>query len=555
MERVANKVRDKLFNVRPALFAALFLSGGILFAYYRILHEISSWWLLGLLPVVLLPLCFCGSFEEFWSKLGALFMLMLFFFGGNVAFALQVESFRDCEYFEGEYLLVGTVENRRVFEDAYVVTLRDVYIGEERVEGRLNAYLPLSFEFEMGISDRVFLRAEVTTNTSLTGDYGFHSDYITKKIRYVAYAEEGRTVRRSDDLLLRLRARMEKVVYAGMDETPAALTMALLTGDVSGTPADLDENMRYGGISHIFAVSGLNVGALFLLCLFLFVKTPLKRLPKWARLLLLIGILTAYSGICSFTASVVRAAVMCVCGYFVKLLGTGSDMLGALGAAGVFILAISPSELFGVGFQLSFMACFGLGLLTKRIQLAFDEGYKSIKKLFPRRYSKEEQEILDSGDTLPLSADERIYRAVTTLISASIAAQITTAPVLLCRFGYLSGWSLLLNFVFVPFTDGIFTLVLLATTIGCCLPLTWCGVLLYPLSVLWSAAMLVFETVDFSSFMLTGMQISLGFCVCYYGVVAFLTDKWNISNTLRQVLLLLFALGGSILFVLENICF
>ncbi len=541
MKKVANEREEKLFNFRPALFAAIFLILGTIFAYFRVAKNISFWWLTAFLPVVFFTLVFSNGKRDLGLRALALLILAAFFAVGALAFKTQVDNFQNCPTLNGEVTVVGTVENKKEYEGEFRLVLRDITVDEESVDGRLKAYLPTSNGEIPAVGDRVVMCGEIATDMDISNDYGVRGTTIAKKIRYRFSATDCVNIGSSGDIVLLVRARMEEVVYAGMDETSAALTLALLTGDDSGIDEGLETNMRYGGISHIFAVSGLNVGALFGFCLFLFAKTPMRRSPKWARFLLVSGILLFYSAICGFSASVVRAAIMCAVGYFVKLLGVGYDLLNALGIAAVFILLLNPVELFGVGFQLSFLACVGLVLLTKPIGQVFDEAKNAFRKRFPRKYTAEEKKLLDSGDTLPLSVGGEIYRFVKTLVAASLAAQIATAPALLLHFDYLSGWALLLNFFFVPFTDGIFTILLVLVGICCILPTAISGVLLYVPAVVWSAAMLVFEVVDFSSFALVGVQLTSWICVSYYGGLLLFSDKLNLSKRARVWLgLLLF---------------
>ncbi len=527
--------KDKLFNFRPALFAAFFLVLGIVFSYFRILHGASYRWLFVLLPVFLLPLLFSRDMEDGLSRLCGVLLLAVFFGIGSISFRSQIIAFQEQPAFCGEYVVVGEVETRKSKEERVALILKNVYVGEEKVGGRLTAYLPIYEAGQIQVGDKVLLRGKVTTDTSLVNSYGFKSAEITKKSCYLLKSEEGcMKVGRTKDPFLLVRSKVEEVVYAGMDETPAALSLALLTGDVSGVDGELMENMRYGGIAHIFAVSGLNVGALYACCLFLFSKTPLKRTPKAARFLLLVGILLFYSGICGFSASVVRAAITCAVCYFTKLFGVGNDLLNALGVAAILILLLSPAELMGVGFQLSFLACLGLFLLTRPIDRIFDGIKNAYAKRFPRKLTKEEEKLLARGDTLPPSVGERAWRAVSGLLSASIAAQAFTFPALIIHFGYVSGWALLLNFFFVPVTDALFTLLLGLVTLACCLPTAFATALLYLPSIAWSTSVLIFECIDFSTFGLFALQISMGACVCYYGGILFLTDKLNVSPRLRK---------------------
>ncbi len=531
--------KDKLFNFRPALFAAVFLSFGIIFAYYRLFYDVSPWWLTALLPLGCV-FFFCRDRRSFHLRGVALVCLAACFAVGFISFRYQVARFEQNVNYDGEHVVVGTVVSRSKNEEKTRVTLQDIYIDEKRVEGMLDAYLPHSFSLDIQIADKVVLCGRITTDMHLFNEFGFRSSAIRDNRCYQLTVEKGSVVGRADDIFLRLRSKMEGTLYAGMGETPAAVTFAVLTGDISGMEEGLSENMRYGGIAHIFAVSGLNIGALYAFCLLLFSLPLLRNLPRWTKFLLLAGIIILYSGICGFSASVVRAAIFCVLSYFSKLVGIKTDLLESLGISALGILSLQPSQLFDVGFQLTFAACAGLAFFTKPIGHVCDE----CRNLFVKsRFTAYEK---------PLSVGDRIYRWFSQMFSATLAAQIATAPLLIIRFGYLSGWALLLNCIFVPIVEAAFTLLLAVTVIASIFPVAT-PFLLYVPSVWWSALLLLFQAADFSTFALSGMQLSAINCVCYYAGLTFLTDKWNISKRLRVILFLLFAVGFMVTTLFMNV--
>jgi competence protein ComEC len=262
----------------------------------------------------------------------------------------------------------------------------------------------------------------------------------------------------------------------------------------------------------------------------MFTKTKLKKAHTVVKFITLSLTLLFYAAICGFSPSIVRAITLCLVSYIMRSLGGSTDGLNTLGVAAIIILFFTPSALFEVGFQLSFAACFGIILFARRIGQVCDEGYKFFQKLRPRRYTEEEKKMLENGDTLPLTVGERFYRAVTSVLSASLAAQILTAPIQYLAFGYFSGWSFILNLFFVPLISAVFASLLVLVLLACILPFWLSAYLLYIPVILLNVALLVFEIADFSSFLLVGVQLSGASCVCYYGGALFLTDKWNISK-------------------------
>ena len=61
-------------------------------------------------------------------------------------------------------------------------------------------------------------------------------------------------------------------------------------------------------------------------------------------------------------------------------------------------------------------------------------------------------------------------------------------------------------------------------------------VLLFVPNVIWSAVLLLFEVVDFTSFAIEGLVISTGLTLTYLVATLFFTDKWNMKKYLRLIL-------------------
>ena len=550
MKELGREGKDKLFNFRPVFFIAVFLCLGIVFSYLCKFCGVSAWWSLLLLPFAGAALLFCRNRDRFFKTLLALCVLALTFGIGSSAFSVSLGNFSDCNRYREEAYVVGRVVEKRGYDSFTYVLFDDIYIDNKKEDGKLVAYLPNSFCENLRLSDEVLLRGSLSTDVEYFNRYGFRSYEIKEEVRYSVSGVESCVVTgHTFDLFLAVRERVEKVVYAGMDKTTASVTMAVLTGDKSGMETDLLNNMRAGGIAHIFAVSGLHVGALYAFLLLLLKKTPLKRLPKLPRFILLALLLFFYAGVCGFSASVLRAMTLCLVSYAFSLMGLQTDMLESIGLSAIIILLFAPTSLFDVGFQLSFAACLGIAFLTKGIGQVCDELCKKAILFFA---GKKRQTVLaawESEDTPP-SVAERIRRNAVSFLSVTLAAQIATLPILLNVFGYLGGWSVLLNVLFVPIVSGAFSVLLVFVAAACVLPVGISHVILYLPSVAWSAALLLFEAVDFSKFSVTGIYVPAGALICYYLGWTFFSDKWNLSKRARKwlfcLLFLAFGIGTAV---------
>ena len=540
MEQTEKEKIAKLFNFRPIFFLAVSLCMGIFFAFLYKIYDASLWWFCVLLPIIGASFCFCGTKRRIFRAMAWWGALFLFFSFGFFAFYAQVRRFEGAEQYNGEYIIIGTVIEKEKSKYDTRLLLDDIFIDEKEQNKKLNAYLPLSFYKNIALGDEIIIVGNLRTNTELFDEYGFASYQVGENIAYSCYAADCLVADNKADVLLWARNRMQTRIERGMDEDSGAVTLALLTGNTSQMDRELLDNMRYGGIAHIFAVSGLHVGALYAFCLFLLRKTKLGELPKVWKVALVAAVLLFYGGICGFSPSIIRAVTLCLVAYSAKQLLSSIDFLEILGFSAIVILFLSPVDLFNVGFQLSFSACLGIVLLQKRIgQVCVEIGKVCKKALFKRR-ADQAQDGLDDN-VLPLTLPKRLARSVASVLSVSLAAQIGTMPIQLARFGYISGWSLLLNVFFVPLISAAFAFLLLFAVIACVLPVGASGVVLYLPNVFWSAVLLLFEAVDFSSFALVGWQATWQACVCYYGGCVFATDKLYLSAVYKRV-------GGALCF-------
>ncbi len=454
---------------------------------------------------------------------------------GATLFSVQVNGYQDGKNYQGEYAVCGRVIYKEKDRYGYIVTLDKLYVEGEETAGVMQAYMPYAYYTTIELADTLLMEGNVRTNTRLFGEYGFRAYAVEEDIRYTMNVKKCVKAEEEFYLFLYLRGRMEKVIYSGMDETPAAVTMATLTGNTSRIEEGLLDNIRRGGIAHIFAVSGLHIGALYAFCLWIIHKTKLRLTPKYVRFFILLATLLLYGGICGFSASVVRAIVMCALLYLSKLAGYGNDSLETISAAAIVVLILSPVSLFSVGFQLSFAACYGIALFSRPL-------YKGMYRLgdFIRHdlLRRERKPFVLEEDTHPLNNRQRMVRAVVSFLSVTIAAQIATTPIQIAAFSSLSVWSLLLNCLFVPIISAIFSVMLLFVFVACLFPITWSFVFLYLPNVVWSALLLLFECFSFTT--ITVATFPLTATCSYYTAITFCSGRWNVEKKILVTFALLF---------------
>ncbi|MBN1756413.1 DNA internalization-related competence protein ComEC/Rec2 [bacterium] len=164
-----------------------------------------------------------------------------------------------------------------------------------------------------------------------------------------------------------IRNRIKYTIWNTLKGNHAALLEGMLLGRGRKLPHEIKEYFSNTGVIHILAVSGLHVGILALVFLILF-KAAFQLNQKWATILTIL-VLFIYMFVCNLRPSITRAWIM----YGVIMLGflmeRKVNLLNNIGFAALLILLFSPSRLFHIGFQLSFLAVGGIALLYPR----FDE--------------------------------------------------------------------------------------------------------------------------------------------------------------------------------------
>lgn len=152
-----------------------------------------------------------------------------------------------------------------------------------------------------------------------------------------------------------------------MNGNELAIASALVLGDKSLLSQDLRQSFGAAGAMHVLAVSGLHVGIILELLLFLFGRVP-KIFTKKRALILALLVLWTYAMIIGFPPSVVRATLMFTLLSIGRLSSQQSDSLNILFFSAFAMLVFEPLLIFDIGFQLSYLAM--LGILTIQKPLA-----------------------------------------------------------------------------------------------------------------------------------------------------------------------------------------
>lgn len=131
------------------------------------------------------------------------------------------------------------------------------------------------------------------------------------------------------------------------------INRAILLGDNTRIKKDLKDKIRYIGLSHIFAMSGLHIGLIIAIFYFIFKKTIKNK--RLIEVLLLISITLYYISV-KESPSFTRAYIMAIVYLLGKLFYEKVDLGKTLFISAIVSILINPTVIFSISFQLSYGA-------------------------------------------------------------------------------------------------------------------------------------------------------------------------------------------------------
>jgi len=221
------------------------------------------------------------------------------------------------------------------------------------------------------------------------------------------------------NILLSFKNKFKESIRRFISPPESGILEALVFGDEGGISKEWREKLNSTGTRHIAAVSGMNISIITFLILNAFLGLGFwrKQAFYFSAILIILYILMIGA-----PASAVRAGIMGGILLCSQYLGRLSSAGRAVVFAATLMLFLNPLLLrFDIGFQLSFLAI--LGIIYLQPSMA-----KWLKRL----------------------PDPRLFPLRATL-SATLAAQVFTLPILIYNFGYIPIFSPIANILIVPF--------------------------------------------------------------------------------------------------------
>lgn len=174
-----------------------------------------------------------------------------------------------------------------------------------------------------------------------------------------------------------LRRQLQQQVFStGLSAGAQRFVVALLLGNSRLIDPATRQEFSTAGVAHVLALSGLHVGFIALIIWLLLFPLDYLRLKK-LRLLLTLAVIVLFAVFTGLSPSVVRATVMIGFVFAAFIFNRRAQALNALAMAALAILLFTPSALYSVGFQLSFITVLAV-LLLARVPESFKSSHRWI---------------------------------------------------------------------------------------------------------------------------------------------------------------------------------
>jgi competence protein ComEC len=340
-------------------------------------------------------------------------------------------------YKDSSYLVVRIdeplVEKNKSFKaDGYVesVIKNDTSFP---CEGKLLLYFSKdSFKHELKYGDRILIHKDLQLikNSGNPGAFNyqryaafhqtFHNVFLKEK-DWKKLQDKSENTSRLQQLIFTARDHvlsvLSKRIEAGKDEL--GIAEALLIGYTNDLDKDLVQAYSNTGVVHIIAISGMHLGLIYVMLVWLFAKIPVIKRSKLLQVILILSCLWLFSLITGAAASVLRSAVMFTFIAIGKNFFKHTSIYNSLAASAFVMLCYNPYFLWDVGFQLSYLAVVGIIAFQRPIYNCF--------------YIK-----------------NKWFNKVWQLMAISLAAQLLTFPVCIYYFHQFPNLFLITNIIAVP---------------------------------------------------------------------------------------------------------
>ena len=446
----ASQLQDQLTTHLPLMwFSLAFLAGIVLGSLFSL-----SFWVWMVLSVLFLLLAFSTRFFPRVKQLGATLsppiskslsfilhpfhlILLVALFLGAARYQLSVpdfDAFHIAFYNDRDYdlLITGTLIEPPDYRDNYTnlrVSVKAVDTGDGDLAASGIILVRASNNQTFHYGENIRLRGKLKTPPE-NEDFSYR-DYLAAQHVHSYMSTAVVTVLPGNGgnplsvALYGIKERALANIYRMFPDPESSLMAGILLGVDTGLTRELQDAFKNTGTAHIIAISGFNISIIAGIFFAFFSRFFGERRGA----VIAIVVIALYTIIVGADAAVVRAAIMGSLALFAKQVGRRQFAVNTLLAVAFMMTLWNPLFVWDVGFQLSFFATLGLILYA-------DPFSKFANRVITKYF--------------PSSAAERSAELFSEFVLLTLAAQLTTIPIMAYHFQRISLVSFLANPFILP---------------------------------------------------------------------------------------------------------
>jgi competence protein ComEC len=396
--------------------------------------------------------------------------------------------------------------------------------GWLRVTGSVLLYVPLSDSVEYFYGDVLLVEGSPKKIPPPTnpGAFDFRRFMEYKGIYFQDFIPLSRVMRIGNDppsLLLSsaitVRLWADKQITAAVTgQREQATASALVLGVTDGLDNELVQAYAATGALHVLAVSGLHVSIIYWIILIVLKPLDTTRSLKWLLAFISVFILWSYAFISGWSPSVLRAVTMFSFVAFSRPWRQSTNIFNTLASSMFCLLLFDPFYIMSVGFQLSYLAVFGIVFLQPRLYALWEPSARIVDEIWK-------------------------------VSSVSLAAQIATLPIGLYYFHQFPTYFLPANLAVIPISFVVLVVGLAVAVFSFVDPLVWMlGWILTMTVKLMNGLVIAFEQLPFS--VIDGIYITPLQCLLIGGLITSVVLLFIQKNFSWLIIAFMVAVGLSL---------
>jgi competence protein ComEC len=349
------------------------------------------------------------------------------------------KNIRELPHFDrNEYYLAEVCQKPAAKAKSYQTILQLKGKNLLRHEKVVAYFSKMNFDSTITTGDQLIIIAkpQLIRNAGNPFEFDYQALMRQRDICFSVYLEQGtylntnNRINHISNLAEQVRDRLVAMLAKVLPNKEERSVVSALT---LGYRTEIDQNtldyFASTGAMHVLSVSGLHVALIFMILGFLLAFLKRGKTGMLVFSVVMISFLWIYAFITGFSPPVQRATVM----FTFIIIGNGIrrpiNIYNSLMASALFLILLNPTVIFDIGFQLSYLAIFGIIMIQPVLYNLFEVTNPLLKWCW-------------------------------SLFTVSVAAQITTFPLGLFYFNQFPNLFWLSNFVVIPITTLIIWLCL-----------------------------------------------------------------------------------------------